>query len=164
MAVRRLSEGPEETGSVAFVPFVEAWAVTVAADSQRTSAMLLGRKCTPGLQSNDTSTTDAAAGHLRTNGHLFQEQQGRPVNLIAQHNLFSCVGGCCRRTSKPSAGNLSRIHDLSVKFSSSLCESLSQDGSLGHGVGGPAIGGAVASHVRSRNLTDARDRTSVERR
>ena len=26
------------------------------------------------------------------------------------------------------------------------------------------MGGAVASHVRSPNLTDARDRTSVERR
>ena len=117
-----------------------------------------------GLQSNDRSTTDAAAGHLRAKGHLFQEQQGRSVNQIAQHNLFSWVGGWCRCTCKPNAGSLSRIHDLSVKFSSILCEFLSQDGSLGHGVGGANMGSAVALHVRSRNLTDARDRTSVERR
>ena len=101
-------------------------------------------------QSNDRSTTDAAAGHLRTNGHLYQQQQGRSVNQTAQHNLFSWMGGCCRCTCKPSARNLSRIHDLFVKFSSSLCEFLSQDGSLGHGVGGAAVGGAVALHVRSR--------------
>ena len=35
VAVRRLSEGPEEKGSVAFVPSVEASSVTVASDKER---------------------------------------------------------------------------------------------------------------------------------
>ena len=60
------------------------------------------------LQSNDRSTIDAVAGDLRTNGHLHQQQQGRPVNLIAQHNFFARMEGWCRCTRKPSAGNLSR--------------------------------------------------------
>ena len=34
VAVRRLSEGPEEKGSAAIVPNVEAWAVTVASDKE----------------------------------------------------------------------------------------------------------------------------------
>ena len=124
--------------------------------------MLLGRKYTRVYsQMTGRRQTLPKATCVRT-AISFQQQQGRPVNQTAQHNLFSCVGGCCRCTCKPSAGNLSRIHDPFVKFSGSLCEFLSQDGSLGHGVGGGAMGGAVALHVRSRNLTDARDRTSVD--
>ena len=81
----------------------------------RTTAILFGRKCT--------------RAHIQTKGQRSTELQAAPspgpppptkAQQAPQPNLFSWVGGWCRLPCKPSAGNLSRIHDLFVKHSSSL--------------------------------------------
>ena len=103
----------------------------------------------PRLQSNGRSTIDAVAGDLRTNGNFFHHKQGRLVNLIAQHNFFSREGGWCRRTCKPSAGNLSRIHNPLVKFSNSLSQNGVDD------LGRTVVGSNVALHVAGAGIDQA---------
>ena len=52
----------------------------------------------------------------------------------------------------------------SVSNPRAVCVNFSlQDDSFGTRAGGAAMGGTVAAHVRSRNSTDARHGTSVER-
>ena len=67
--------------------------------------------------------------------------------------LFSSVGGWCRRTRKPSAGNLSRMHHLFARFPNSFSSNDVDD------FGRVLVRSNLALHVRSRNLTDARDKT-----
>ena len=103
----------------------------------------------PRLQSNDRSTIDAVAGDLRTDGNFFQHNQGRLVNLIAQHNFFSQEGGWCRRTCKRGAGNLSRIHNPLVMFSNSLSQNGVDD------LGRTVVGSHVALHVAGAGVDQA---------
>ena len=77
-----------------------------------------------------------------------------------RHNLYSWVGGWCRRTCKPSAGKLSRTHDLFVKFSSTL--SLLRNGA--DDAERAFMGGFMAIPKGPRNLPVERNRSEVQRR